>query len=106
MGHSVSLELKASQKFTQTKICVGTIGNFAWHTADLPLQMRVVAHADCEQISREMAHAWAAYIRTGSPSTEELPWPAFTATGRETMVLDTPCRVENDPTRPFRETLA
>ena len=79
---------------------------FAWHTADLPLQMRVVAHADCEQISREMAHAWAAYIRTGSPSTEELPWPAFTATGRETMVLDTPCRVENDPTRPYRETLA
>lgn len=79
---------------------------FAWHTADLPLQMRVVAYADCEQISREMAHAWAAYIRTGSPSTEELPWPAFTATGRETMVLDTPCRVENDPTRPYRDALA
>lgn len=78
---------------------------FAWHTSDLPLQMRVVAHADCEQISREMAHAWAAYIRTGSPSTAELPWPAFTAANRETMVLDTPCRVENDPTRPYREAI-
>ncbi len=79
---------------------------YAWHTADLPLQMRVVAYPVCEQISRDMAHAWAAFIRSGSPSTPELPWPVFSAERAETMVLDTPCRVVSDPTRPHREALA
>jgi para-nitrobenzyl esterase len=49
-----------------------------------------------------MAHAWAAFIRTGDPSTEELPWPAFTPDGRRTMVFDTQTRVETDPTAPYR----
>lgn len=79
---------------------------YAWHTADLPLQMRVVAHEDCEPISRDMAHAWAAFIRSGSPSTPELAWPPFTVEQAETMVLDVPCRVEKDPTRAHREALA
>jgi len=79
---------------------------YAWHTADLPLQMRVVAWPECEQISKDMAHAWAAYIRTGDPGTPELPWPAFTVENAETMVLDSPCRVEKDPTKPHREVLA
>ncbi len=80
--------------------------HYAWHTADLPLQMRIVAWPECEQISRAMARAWAAFIRTGSPDTQELPWPAFTAQQAETMVFDTVCRVENDPTKPHRDALA
>lgn len=78
---------------------------FAWHTADLPLQMRIVPYPECEQISRDMARAWAAYIKAGSPNTPELPWPEFTTESRETMVLDTPCRVVNDPTKPYRDAL-
>ncbi len=77
----------------------------AWHTADLPLQMRIVLHPESETLSRQMAHAWAAFIRTGDPSTETLPWPAFTTDGRQVMVFDTETRVETDPTATRRTAL-
>lgn len=77
--------------------------SYAWHTADLPLQMRVVAHENCEKISKEMAHAWAAFIRTGNPGTEELPWPAFTVENQQTMVFSEDSHVEVDPTKPYRQ---
>lgn len=80
--------------------------SYAWHTADLPLQMRVVPYEVCEPISADMARAWGAFIRTGSPSTAELPWPAFTVEKRECMVLDVPCHVEEDPTKPYRDALS
>ena len=78
---------------------------FAWHTADLPLQMRVVAHAGCEEISKVMAHAWAAFIRTGSPNTEALPWPPFTAERRQVMVFGATPQVKIDPTTDYRKFL-
>lgn len=76
---------------------------YAWHTADLPLQMRIVPYLECEKVSREMAHAWAAFIRTGSPSTSELPWPPFTKEKRETMVFDNVTQVKIDPTLAYRK---
>lgn len=79
--------------------------SYAWHTADLPLQMRVVSYEVCEPVSMDMARAWGAFIRTGSPSTDALPWPAFTEEKRECMVLDIPCHVEEDPTKPYRDAL-
>lgn len=75
----------------------------AWHTADLPLQMRIVLHPEQEELSRQMAHAWAAFIRTGNPSTERLVWPAFTAEERNVMVFDEETGVEQDPLRVIRE---
>lgn len=75
----------------------------AWHTADLPLQMRIVPYIECEQVSKEMAHAWGAFIRTGSPDTAELPWKAFTAEDQDVMVFDRVTRMEKDPTRVYRE---
>ena len=79
--------------------------SYAWHTADLPLQMRIVPYEICEPISIDMGRAWGAFIRTGSPSTGEMAWPAFTEEKRECMVLDTPCHVEEDPTKPYRDAL-
>lgn len=76
---------------------------YSWHTADLPLQMRVVMYPEMEDLSRKMAHSWAAFIRTGSPDTPELPWPAFSLENRETMVWDEECRVEHDPTKFYRD---
>ncbi|MBQ8071666.1 MAG: carboxylesterase/lipase family protein [Bacteroidales bacterium] len=74
----------------------------AWHTADLPLQMRVVLHPESEPLSKMMAHAWAAFVRTGDPSTEELPWPAFTTLNKNVMVFDDTTRIEIDPLAPYR----
>ncbi len=77
----------------------------AWHTADLPLQMRIVLHSEMEPLSKMMAHAWAAFIRTGNPSTNQLPWPEFTEKEPQVMVFDHKTRVETDPLRPIREVL-
>lgn len=78
---------------------------YSWHTADLPLQMRVVLHEECEAMSRLMAHSWAAFIRTGNPSTEQLAWPAFTPEEKQVMVFDDESRVETDPMRKVREVI-
>jgi para-nitrobenzyl esterase len=32
-------------------------------------------------------------------------WPAYTPDKRATMIFDTPCRVENDPTSEVRQIL-
>lgn len=75
----------------------------SWHTADLPLQMRIVYYPESEKVSRMMAHSWAAFIRTGNPSTENLKWPAFTKKEPNVMVIDTDSRIEKDPTKELRE---
>jgi len=69
----------------------------AWHTADLPLQFRIVLHPECEELSQTMARAWGAFIRTGNPSTEELEWPEFTIAGKQFMVFDEKSEVRRDP---------
>jgi para-nitrobenzyl esterase len=79
---------------------------FAWHTADLPLQLRIVLHPESEKLSRTMAHSWAAFIRTGNPSTNELQWPEFSTARRETMVFDDTTGIQCDPFREIREALA
>jgi para-nitrobenzyl esterase len=60
----------------------------AFHTADLPLEMRLVRYPESEQLSRHLSGAWAAFARTGNPSQKGLPWPAYTASNRATMVFD------------------
>jgi para-nitrobenzyl esterase len=42
-----------------------------------------------------MSSAWLAFARTGDPSTEELPCPAWRPNNRATMVLDTESCVVN-----------
>jgi para-nitrobenzyl esterase len=50
------------------------------------------------------AGAWAALAKNGNPNHKGLPaWPAYTADTRATMIFDTPCHVENDPTGDIRK---
>ncbi len=76
---------------------------YAWHTADLPLQMRIVYYPEVEWLSKRMAQAWAAFIRTGNPSTEEQEWPAFEPEKKQMMIFDKYCRIETDPYKEVRE---
>ncbi len=39
---------------------------------------------------------WLAFARTGDPSTNNLPWPAWDSEGRRTVVLGESARVEDD----------
>lgn len=79
----------------------------AFHTAELPLAMRLVAHPEAEPLSRQIAGAWAAFARTGDPRHAELPhWPAYTLGTRATMVFDAAgSAVVEDPDGEARRTL-
>jgi para-nitrobenzyl esterase len=51
-------------------------------------------------LAAKTSAAWAAFARTGDPSTPKLPrWPAYSATARDTMLFNNECRVESDPDR-------
>jgi para-nitrobenzyl esterase len=50
-----------------------------------------------ERLSETIMDAWLGFARSGDPSTSALPWPAFDATSRRTMVLDATCRIEERP---------
>lgn len=77
----------------------------AWHTATLPLQMRVVLHQEDEKLSRAFCHSIAAFARTGNPNTEDFHWDYYTKDNRETLVIDEDYQMQDDPMRPLRELL-
>jgi para-nitrobenzyl esterase len=79
----------------------------AFHTAELPLALRLVAHPEVEQLSRQISDAWVAFARTGNPSHAGLPhWPAYTLAERATMIFDIPnSAVVNDPDGEMRRML-
>jgi len=80
------------------------------HAIDLPFTFDTVDTADtsagmpgARQLAEVMSATWAAFARNGNPDNAAIPhWPAYTLAERATMVLDTNCRVENDPSRDAR----
>ena len=78
---------------------------FSWHGADLPLQLRIVLHPESEAVSKRLAAFLGAFARTGDPSLPNLNWAPFSA-ACETMIIDDCCRIECDPTRPYREAMS
>jgi para-nitrobenzyl esterase len=84
-----------------TPIEGGKLG--AWHTSDLPLEMRLVLYPEAEQLSRQLSAAWANFARTGNPSQEGLEWPAYTTSQRAVMMWDAKkSAAVNDPDRDER----
>jgi len=75
----------------------------AFHTADLPLEMRLTLYPESEQLSKHLSAAWAAFARTGNPSHRSLAWPAYTLEERATMMFDAKeSKAVNDPDRDER----
>jgi para-nitrobenzyl esterase len=79
----------------------------AFHTAELPLALRLVAQPEVEPLSRQISDAWVAFARSGNPNHAGLPrWPAYTLAERATMVFDLPnSAVVNDPDSEMRRML-
>jgi para-nitrobenzyl esterase len=51
-----------------------------------------------EKLAATMCGAWAAFARTGNPSTAAIgKWIQYDSKNRPTMILDKECRIENDP---------
>jgi para-nitrobenzyl esterase len=61
----------------------------AFHTAELPLAMRLVLSPEADGLSKQIAGAWAGFARTGDPNHKGLPhWAAYSTEKRATMVFD------------------
>jgi para-nitrobenzyl esterase len=61
------------------------------------------ARPDRQQLADSLSETWLAFARTGDPNHAALPsWPAYDAERRATMILDVPCRVDDDPRRDER----
>lgn len=79
----------------------------AAHALEIPFVFDTVDEAlitgdrpDRYELADSMSEAWLAFARSGKPGHPGLPeWKPFTAENRETMILDVPCRLENDPAR-------
>ncbi len=75
----------------------------AFHTADLPLTMRLVRYPESEALSKQLSGAWAAFAKSGNPSQKGLAWPAYTTAQRATMIFDGQgSGAVNDPDRDER----
>jgi para-nitrobenzyl esterase len=54
--------------------------------------------ADKPELATSMSEAWISFAHTGNPSHTGIPeWGRYTSQHRETMIFDTPCRIEIDP---------
>jgi para-nitrobenzyl esterase len=68
---------------------VGGVRLRAFHTAELLLAMRLVFNPEAEELSQQIAGAWARFARTGDPNHEALPhWEKYSVAKRSTMVFD------------------
>ena len=57
-------------------------------------------------LAERVSDTWVAFARTGSPNTKVLPhWPAYSATDREVMIINTESKVEKDPYSEAREAI-
>ena len=76
----------------------------AFHTAELPLAMRLVEFPQSEELSKQVAGAWASFARDGNPYHPGLTkWPAYSTTERATMLFNAPLsEAVNDPDREER----
>ena len=53
---------------------------------------------EAQTLADTMSSVWAAFARNGLPDHASIPaWPVYDRENRATMILDSTCRVENDP---------
>jgi para-nitrobenzyl esterase len=80
----------------------------AFHTAELPLAMRLVRYPEAEELSKQISGAWAAFARNGRPDHAGLPkWRPYSTRQRATMIFDAGrTEVVDDPDAETRALLA
>jgi para-nitrobenzyl esterase len=76
----------------------------AFHTAELPLVLRLVKYPETERLSKQLAGAWASFARRGNPNHLGLAnWPIYNLEQRSTMMFGAEAsRVEHDPEKDIR----
>jgi para-nitrobenzyl esterase len=87
----------------------------ALHTVEIPFvfdntdlaAFEVGTGPELHSLADKISGAWVAFARSGNPNHKGLPnWPAFNTSERATMILNTECKVVNDPYGEARRALA
>jgi para-nitrobenzyl esterase len=87
----------------------------AFHTVEIPFVFdnveltpsMVGTGPELQPMADKISGAWVAFARTGKPNHKGIPnWPAFNTSERATMILNTECKVVNDPYGEERRALA
>ncbi len=87
----------------------------AFHTVEIPFVFdnveltpsMVGTGPELQPMADKISSAWVAFARTGNPNHKGFPnWPAFNTSQRTTMILNTECKVVNDPYGEERRALA
>jgi len=70
---------------------------FVFDNTDIPREM-TKGGPEVKGLAGKTSDAWIQFARSGNPNHKGLPnWPAYTVDQRATMLLDTTCKVVNDP---------
>ena len=78
----------------------------AWDDQDSPALRAAVDSQNARyQLAARTIQAWAAFARSGDPSTAALRWPAYDLNSRITMIFDRQCGTVSDPRSAVRETI-
>lgn len=77
---------------------------FVFDHAGEPLAPRLAPDSpEVRALAAEMSSRWIAFARTGDPNVgAALNWPPYSAAERPTMIFNSPCRIEKDPSRQER----
>jgi para-nitrobenzyl esterase len=77
---------------------------FVFDHAGEPLAPRLAPDSpEVRRLAAEMSSRWIAFARTGNPNIANgLHWPPYSVGERATMIFNSKCRVENDPSRQER----
>ncbi len=75
------------------------------HAMDVPFTFNTLdltnatgGSAAAQSLADTMGDVWAAFARSGRPDHPSIPaWPHYEVADRATLVLDVPCRIDNDP---------
>lgn len=86
----------------------------AFHSSEIPFVFDNVDRCEnytggvpeASRLSAQISQAWINFARYGDPYHDDLPvWPPYKPATGSTMILDTPCSVQNDPDREARATV-
>jgi para-nitrobenzyl esterase len=96
--YSYILDYRSPEKVPGTDFAEGSP-----HASDISMKFNTAPMfgpkaPDRLQTARNMSEMWATFARTGQPGAKGQPdWKCYSLDGRETMIIDAACRLENDP---------